>query len=375
MGLPKLHQAVRLNRIRGTDDHMSSHKADLWELICNVDRLLGIIVNLAPVTHRCQPTGTSALVVNGAVQPQVYLRKLMDIAARVLDLDEPSQVQNPGFKVHWELAAELGALASQVPSSWWIRDQKEGARPEDVIQFVHYCIVMRVHLPLALRQDAGPEHMYSRLACTDACDLVAQRYESLNRTLPQGFFISRLLDLHAFIAVVVLLLSSHSTSSAEERNSFRIDKGRMRDVAVRITHLMSERCKAQVSSDVAREGSSALSALHTFLQQDDSNAARVQELTVKVPLLGKIHLRRNFRLISAPSGSKVRHMQPPSNTNTYAGIQNDPTAFTLNERTAIDNAFSPDQWQLNNLSWSIEDNYNGFFEDALMAESIDQSSP
>lgn len=375
MGLPKLHQAVRLNRVRATDDRMASHKADLWELICNVDGLSGIIMNLAPVTRRWQPPDSGVLVLNGVVQPQAYLRKLLSIAARVHELDEPGQMQNSGSKLHLELDAELGALASQTPSSWWARDQQGGARPDSTIQFLHYSIAMKIHLPLALRQDAGPEHMYSRLACTDACDAVAQQYEFLNRVLPPGFFVSRLLDLHAFIAAVVLLLSSHSTSTTG-RNSFRMDKGRLRNVAMRVIDLMSERSKAKVNADYAQEGSSALRALQTFLQHDDSNAVREQELTVKVPLLGKIHLRRNF---PSSSGSKGGHMQPPSDANTFAGIQNEPPVFAPNEQTSLSmdasNAFSPDQWQPNTFSWSIEDSYNSMFEDALMAESIGQSAP
>lgn len=374
MRLPKLHQAVRLNRVRSADDNTRSHKARLWELICNVDRLLSMVMNLAPVTRRCQPTDTGPPMLNGNVHTQAYLSKLTDIAARVHDLDEQSQVQNSGSKLHLELAAELGALASQTPSSWWTRDRKCDAKPDDIIQFLHYCVAMRVHLPLALRQDAGPEHIYSRLACTDACDSVAQRYEFLNRSLPPGFFVSRLLDLHAFIAAVVLLLSSHSMPSADQ-NSFRLDKGRLRDVALMIIHQMGERSKAKVGSEFAEEGSSALSALYTFLQHDDNNAAR-QNLTLKVPLLGKVHLCRNFRL---SSGSRGGHMQPPSIANTYAGIQNEPPAFVPHQQTSLSmdasihgNAFSPDQWQANNLSWLVEDSYNSLFEDALMAEWIGQ---
>lgn len=374
MGLPKLHQAVRLNMIRDTADQMSSNRAQLWELICNVDGLLGMIMNLRPATRRYQSTDAGILVVNGVVQPQTYLSKLIDIAARIHDLDGSAQNQNHGAKLHLELAAELGTLASQTPSSWWARDQNDCAKPDDIVQFLHCCIVMRVHLPLALRQAAGPEQMYSQLACIDVCHSVAQRYEFLNRSFPPGFFAFRLIDLHAFIAAVVLLLSSHMSSS--ERHSFRMDEGRLRDVAMEIIRLMDERSEAKVGSDFARQGSSVLYDLHTFLQQDDSNA-RAQDLTVKVPLLGKVHIRRNFR---PSSGTRGSNMPPPSNANAYTGIHNEQPIFTLHDKTPYsmesptkDNAFSPGQWQWNNFSWSIDDSYNSFFEDALMAESFGQS--
>ncbi|PKY04122.1 hypothetical protein P168DRAFT_252931 [Aspergillus campestris IBT 28561] len=376
MGLPKLYKAVKLNRLSEVDA-MSQHAAQLWELICNVDRLFGMILNLPPATRRYQLTVTDPLVTDGIVNTRVYLCKLLDIAARVYDMDD-SLTHGSGGSLHLELAGELSALASQTPRSWWARGPDVNAQPEDFLQFMHHSIAMRIHLPLALRQDSGAGHMYNRLACTDACDSIVKKYEYLIQTLPPGFFVSKMLDLHAFIAAVVLLLTSHN--SPADRHSFRIDSSRLQGVAMRVADLMGERSQMKPGSDLAREGHNTLCALNRLLQQDDSTI-RDQDLTLKVPLLGKVHIRRNARQSSSvdqlPSQTTIRpgigadntrsqeHMLTPS--SYQAPLDNSTDTSMLNTEV------SPDQSQWNGLSWSIEESYENFFDNSAMGQDLGES--
>lgn len=377
MGLPKLYKAVRLNKLGEVVDSMSQHAAQLWELICNVDRLFGMILNLPPATRRYQLTVTDPLVTDGTVNTRVYLCKLLDIAARVYDMED-SVAHGSGGNLHLELAGELSALASKTPRSWWVRRPGVNARPEDFLQFMHHSIAMRIHLPLALQQDSGAGHMYNRLACIDACDSIVKNYEYFIQTLPPGFFVSKMLDLHAFIAAVVLLLTSHN--SPADRNSFRIDSSRLHDVAMGVADLMGERSQMKPGSDLAREGHNTLCALNRLLQQD-YGTARDQDLTLKVPLLGKVHIRRNARQSSSND-------QLPPQTTMTPGIETDTTRSTehmltptsyqapldYNPDTCMLNTdISSDQRQWNGLSWSIEESYENFFDNSAMGQDLGES--
>lgn len=356
---------------------MSHRAAQLWELICNVDRLFGMILNLPPATRGYQLTVTEPLVTNGTVNARVYLCKLLDIAARVYNLDD-SLAHGSGGNLHLELAGELSALASQTPRSWWARGPGVNAQPQDFLQFMHYSIAMRTHLPLALRQDSGAGHMYNRLACTDACDSIVKKYEYLTQTLPPGFFVSKMLDLHAFIAAVVLLLTSHNPPS--DRHSFRIDGNRLQGVAMKVAGLMGERAQRKPGSDLAREGHNTLCALNRLLQQD-GGTVRDQDLTLKVPLLGKVHIRRNARQSNPsdqlPSQATIPpeigadNTRPTEQMLTPSSYQAPPDNNT--DMSMLSTEISPDQSQWSGLSWSIEESHENFFDNLAMGQDPGES--
>jgi hypothetical protein len=77
MGLPKTFQANQLSTTaRGNVDEMQRHRVQLWESICALDRLFGMFTNLPPGTTRYQQNISKALVIDGIVQPWVYLTRL-----------------------------------------------------------------------------------------------------------------------------------------------------------------------------------------------------------------------------------------------------------------------------------------------------------
>ncbi|KAL4894382.1 hypothetical protein BDV59DRAFT_207047 [Aspergillus ambiguus] len=358
MGLPKTVQLFRLKRPSTSGDEKTlAGKAQLWESICSIDRLLGIMINLPPDTGRYHHTSSSDLVVNGVVQPRTYLCQLTEIATRVHDLEYMNATHEPRIKLYTlalEIAQEVGELASRTPASWWVYDAMDGLKADHIIQFIHYCVVMRVHLPLALRQDRGEDYLYSRLACMDACTSIVQRYQFVRRTLNSGMFMSRVLDLQAFTATVVLLLTSHGSPSMDQY-SIRIDKDQLETQVFRVIELMQEKSKDKAGADFAELGMRALCALNGLLKQGD-NVAGVQGLTLNVPLLGKIHIRRNTGLASARpemQSSGAMAVGPLSSELLGRTLLSGHDPISVNAESYISDNLPA--WQWNGLSWDIEE--------------------
>lgn len=378
MGLPRAVQAVQLNRIKGADeDERQSQRAQLWESICLADRIFAMILNLPPGTRGYQQTHHGELIISGVVQPRAYLRRLTDITIKLQGLDDINTTQ--GFKAEFYASAlnidrELKELASQTPKSWWAMDG-EDVKADHIIQFLHLCTSIRVHLPFTMRQDPEEEYIYNRLACMDACKSVAQRYQFLRERLLPGIFLSRMLDLQAFTATVILLLTSHGTSPMDRLN-VRSNKPQIDSIVAQVVKLLDEKSNDVAGSDFARQGVAAIRSLHTLLQQDD-NARHVQELTLKVPLLGNVRVRRNIGTTQASKASNPWIPQTPPESGLWKPngqvIPQQSGHLPLPDDALVEPALQPQgEWQWDPLSWFVEDHGENFFQDTLMMEDLDQ---
>ena len=311
------------------------------------------------------------------VQPRVYLNRLTDITTKIQYLDDMSSTQGSGPELYasaLELDRELRVLASQTPKSWWDEDV-EHVKPDHIVQILHHYIIMRVHLPFTMRRDPGQEYIYSRLACMDACESVAQRYQSLRRILPSGIFLSQILDLEAFTATVVLLLTSHSWPPMD-RIVLETNQARIESVVAQVTKLMDEKSNDTNASNFAQHGVTIIRSLNTLLQQD-GDASNVHQLRLKVPLLGNVHIRRNASPPQMPKSKNPQSFQIPSESGLWK--LNGPFtpqhhgSRSLNPDTVLGYATQAQaEWQWNPLSWSIEDNHDNFFQDAFMTDDSDQ---
>ncbi|KAF5862729.1 hypothetical protein ETB97_011271 [Aspergillus alliaceus] len=377
MGLPKVYQVVQLNQTSGTDE-AAFHKSQLWEVICNVERLLGMILNLPPGTARYQLTTASPLNVQGRVQLPTYLTRLLGIAAKVCDLDEPAGAQGPSMKTQTaalEMVRALGELANQAPDAWWAGDDRDHIMPDDIVQFMHCCAVMRIYFPLAMHQNLGDEFVYAQLPCMNACESVARRYLSLRRKLPAGLFMSQMLDLQALTAAAVLLILSHHIC-ATDRPGFRVNVRHLHGVVAEVMNLIGERSKDPTNSQLTVEAFNTLRALSQLLRQDD-HISEVQRLTVTVPLLGKIHIRRNPRPLRQSGVShQSSQVAASANAQKWNVIQPSLRNQSLpNTNTPMNEAGpTPEELLLDDLSWSIEDTFDNLLEGAFLAESMDQPS-
>ncbi|KAJ5613354.1 hypothetical protein N7510_006548 [Penicillium lagena] len=372
MGLPKTFHATQHNKTTGIDDdHTQLCRAQQWELICSADRLLSMVMNIPTDTSRHKQTNEPALIIDGVVQPGVYLRRLTDLAGKIQLLDDLNFAPESSTELYTsalELVRELRALASQTPESWWARGT-ERVEADHIVQMMHFYISMRVHLPFTMRPDAGEEYFYHRLACMDACESIAHRYLFLRRKLPPGFFLLGILDLQVFSATVVLLLTSHSSSSTNRFN-LRIDKTRIDTVVGQVINLMRERSDGAPNSDSAKNAASTLNALNHLLREDDSGN-QVHQLTVKVPLLGKVHVRRNPQMWQAPKADKPWFQPQPDTGAWKLNEQVFPASFQGNPSVGTTWGAQED-WQLDRLSWSIENSHENLFQDSLMMDTFDQ---
>jgi len=266
------------------------------------------------------------------------------------------------------LASELEALVAETPASWWVRNPKQ-AEPDDIVHFMHQVLLMRVYLPFAFHEEPMGEDYSSRMACMAACEGVAQRYQFLRRTLPSGFLLAQTLDLQAFTATVVLLLMTHDPLPLDPFG-LNGDKARIEGEVAQVVKLMSEKAHDITRSHFARNGVATICSLRRLLQQDGIIA---QNLTLKVPLLGKVHIRRNV------GGAKL-----PLENATLDSIptRSDPSIWTSSIQSAPQQPYSTQMgasvlqtqqdWPSNHFSWSVDNNLDYFFQDALMPEDFDQ---
>jgi hypothetical protein len=368
MGLRKASQAVQFNRANGVDDDETQvQKAQLWESLCSAERISGMIINIPSGTRRYPPTEFQTLTVGGVVQSRQYLGRITDIAAKIQYLDDMDTTES--YASALELDRELRVLSSQTPKSWWA-ENLEHVAADHLVQFLHYCIVMRLHLTFTMRQDPGNEYTYSRLACMDACECVAQRYQFLRGALPSGIFISRFLDLQAFTATVVLLLTSQNSPSTD-RLSLQTDKAKIDRIVGQVIRLMDEKSNDTTGFEFAQHGAMTIRSLSALLLQD-YDVSKVKELTLRVPLLGKVNVRRNVSMSQAPQTNNPRFPQTSSELGPYnRNEQSYPEhrRQSLNIDASTGQVVQPQQaWQWDPLSWSVEDTYENFF----LEENFDQ---
>ncbi|KIW62166.1 hypothetical protein, variant [Phialophora macrospora] len=374
LGLSRLPPLSQHSSIGGSpEERLQYQKIQLWEFMCSAERLSGMIVNRPPISRRLEDPNAQPLTVNGIVQTSVYLKRLTDVTTKFHILDDPVVTRGAGAQSYasaLELDRELRVLASETPKSWWRQDTNE-IKPENLCQLLHYYFVMRVHLPFTVRQGAGEPNMYSRLTCLDACEAVAQRYQPLRRMLPSGIFLSPIMDLQALTATVVLLLASHS-GAGNDRIEFQADKARVQDIAAQVLGVMEEKSGEATGTNFARQGAITIRSLSALLQRSEGVAASSQ-LSLKVPLLGNINIRRNTNHPESASTGKDQPAQTLPGTGPWDPSQHPaPHIFpgaSLNQVEVVPSTMHEQaNWQWNPLSWSIEDNP---FQDAFMIDNLD----
>lgn len=116
MGLPNMVQVAQVETAtEAGDDEGHISKSQLGDLICAADRLLGIILNLPPITSRHQLATTHSVSIDGIVQNQVYLCRLTDIANKIQHLDYLNTLHGSSTEVctfALKLSGESKVLAS-----------------------------------------------------------------------------------------------------------------------------------------------------------------------------------------------------------------------------------------------------------------------
>lgn len=157
------------------------------------------------------------------------------------------------------------------------------------------------------------------------------------------------------------------------------DKARIESEVTQVVELMSEKSREMTGSGFARNGATTISSLSRLLRQE-SDAGEARELILKVPLLGKVHVRRNISTAqSAPQAMTLgsTHDQVPSEEGFWRppeqlGLPTYGQRIIHTDSHVGAALLTQEAWPLDPFSWSIEDNQENFFQDTLMAESFDQ---
>lgn len=292
IGLPRAARTVQMqNNLNPTPGHVLHVKASLWTSLCSIERIAGVLGNFPCAATRNSSAADQPLVIDGAVQPRVYMLRLSNVATEVQDLDGLSMGYVSEAEVYRSVLRidnELRLLATEPPRQWWVALPSD-VGPAHLLQLVHYVLVVRTHLVFMMRRDVEGLYSHSQQAGLEACCEVLQRWQIIRRSLPLGFFLCRMIDLQAFTAAVVVLLASESARITHRPLLAGNCVGLSGCVAQTI-ELLHEKARDPVGSDIARQALQAIQSL-TAMLQGQGNVSEGGCLKLTVPRLGKIHVQ------------------------------------------------------------------------------------
>jgi len=226
---------------------------------------------------------------DGQLLPHALFASLAHIAQKVLEIDDlfvSNADETVIFQKVLNTDAELREIRDQTPVAWW-SIPANSLSVDHVLQYWHSYFTVRTHLVMAMKSGASAQYAYSRSVCTDATRNVAQRYITLRSLIPPGFFAGRIFDLQALTASVFILHSVYSQATPAQSNTgqHEVDLDLIRRVTVQM-----ENAGNQITGDVAKQGSKAIKSMLEHFA--NPHAAGNRELTLRVPMLGKVHINR-----------------------------------------------------------------------------------
>jgi len=363
IGLPRAARMIQMqNNLNPSPGQVLHVKASLWTSLCSIDRIAGVLGNFPCAATRNPSAADQPLVIDGAVQPRVYMLRLSNIATQVQDLDDLSMDYVSEAEVYrsvLHIDNELRLLANETPRQWWVALPSD-AEPAHLLQLVHYVLAVRTHLVFMMRRDVQGLYSHSQQAGLEACCEVLQRWQIMRRSLPLGFFLCRMIDLQAFTAAVVALLASENARITHRPLVAGNGVG-LSECVAQTVELLHEKARDPVGSDVARQALQAIQSLAAMLQ-GQGNASEGGYLKLTVPRLGKIHVRRNHDInqkgLGMAEGIPRQAQQWPSASRV--ATQAEPP---MDAAAAVDSTQMQDLWSQGPFSWFIEDDCGAMFED------------
>ncbi|KAI9728850.1 MAG: hypothetical protein M1834_007237 [Cirrosporium novae-zelandiae] len=306
IGLPRVsmamapHQESLAGTSRGAQAEASPslaglcrQKAEVWEYICAVDRIISMMWSLPLGTVNYPLPKRPIVDSQGQVNPQSYLYNLADIASRILELDNIYSSGRPLMELFNAVIGtdqELRSLASLTPKSWWKIHSPE-LSIDALLQYWHQYLTVRTHLQLALKYDEGQEFAFNFITCLDACQELARRYVSMRPILPAGFFANQVIDLQAFTAIVFLLLASFRTTRSSGTFLQAVDVNVTTGLVDQVVRMMGFAAD-WAGGDFAHQAVDAIRSLSSLLQQPQTLES--QEITLNLALVGRIHVSRKI---------------------------------------------------------------------------------
>ncbi|KAE8442514.1 hypothetical protein EG329_003295 [Mollisiaceae sp. DMI_Dod_QoI] len=333
-----------------------SQKAEVWESICAVDKIMSMMWSLPLATLNYPLPKRPIVDSQGQVNPQAFLYSLTGIATRVIELDHISSSGRPPMEMFNAVIStdqELRSLISSMPKGWRRIDWPE-LSVHGFLQFWHRYLTVRTHLQLALKYDDGPDFAFNFITCLEACQEMARQYISMRPAFPEGFFANRVIDLQAFTGATFLLLSKFRTSRGSSTFQYTVDLNIVTGLVDQVVQMM-EFVATRAGGDFARQAVDAIRSLNSLLQQPQTTES--QKITLSLGLAGRIHVSRKSNVAkNIPQQTYPAPGQQPSGwENSYNDAHSAPQVMSMR---------SSDINFMDSLSYSMEisDDYP-FFDD------------
>ncbi|OQO01527.1 hypothetical protein B0A48_12562 [Cryoendolithus antarcticus] len=281
--------------------------------------------------------------------PQAYFCRLADIAGKIPALDDLSikgRSSRQACDMVLSIDQEFRELTSLAPMSWWdVRPNEKKVTLDLVLQYFQQYFTARAHMQLALHNDRSNTYAYSHMVCTEACRDLAVRYAALRPLVLGGFFPVRLFDVQALTAAIFLLHTCYSPGSSQGMDSTRTPPSLV--LIQQVVDSMDLASKAIGGGHFAQEAARTIRSLSALLSNNHSTDSRY--VSLRVPLLGRIHIRRQDPNLTSEEFSTGSSALPPQ-------MQEPESAASMQvlETGALANAMPLDGMTTDPNSWLME---------------------
>lgn len=343
---------------------------ELWYSICTIERMACLMYNL-PIGTSSYDLPKQPITFRGGKMPfKAYVMRMADAISGIQSLDnmrDDPALESAALEKTLKIDSELRTLANAAPKEWWT--MKDGEPSADqILQYMTKYFTVRTHLWLAMRADARERYPYSYSVCAEACQELSIRYVKLRTSLPNGFFMSRVLDLQVLTGMVFILSQTVSRSSMSPVDQDLRDTDSIAEQVLDTMDSVSQ----ESNGDFAKQGAVALRSLRTLLSSPGSSSDGLQSLTLSIPLLGKIHVRRKTL---APISYNSRPVASEDNQHPIEdGMQWDQALNSLNYNLSSDDTAWLMQFSTNipflGDDYSLMDQWNDLEEPNLLISKL-----
>ncbi|KAH7166440.1 hypothetical protein EDB81DRAFT_782277 [Dactylonectria macrodidyma] len=354
-----LRRLLAISELLGLQYSTDASKTTLWECLCAMDKFNSLCFAF-PSATRHYPRKEKCLIIDGKLSLPAYVYQLSYIAVELEDIFGPQGKHLSDTELYEKtskLDGDLHKLAASAPGL--STSQEILPLPNVVMQYYQHYVTMRVHTTLSLRPVTSAETMSSRAKCTEACSGAIRRYAQFSPLLPRGFFLRRPLDLQILTVVVLLMLIDFSSELAEPP----FVPGTLSEETKALVQQVVDTMEAvldQPNTDYARQAIPTIRALVGLFSENETDRTDTS-LSIRVPLLGKVHIRRR------------QHQSTNENDAKPQGIDSNLTQTAaapplMNSTPSVPMASNdPVFWEP--LSWFIEEeDSERMFRDVAMME-------
>jgi hypothetical protein len=207
-----LHRNIKIPPLK-IFDKARRDDYNLDQLYCRIiemDRYLSLTLGLPQSSLEIRTISAEALA---QCQPLERMARLQCIVAGKILTRKREEVSGESVAFRLQIESLLQQAANEMPPQWWLIPDHESDSANSFqgmirvnYQFVHYHLLVRLHLPYMLRSGRQDANDYSTIAATSASREMLSRYMAFRRW-NSGQFYCRGTDFLAFICLIVMCLA------------------------------------------------------------------------------------------------------------------------------------------------------------------------